>query len=103
MESKDAEFQVVWAPRTFDQFKSFIRFIREDSPQNALKVQFSLLTIIYSLQSNPERFSLDDYKRKNKGNFRYFEKYKMRVSFQISNKKVIIVRCRHSKMEPRKY
>jgi plasmid stabilization system protein ParE len=103
MESKEDEYLIVWAPRAYNQFISFIRFIKNDSPQTAIKVQISILNIIYSLKSNPERFSIDYYRKNNKGSFRYFEKYKMRVSFLINKNEVTIVRCRHAKMKPKMY
>jgi plasmid stabilization system protein ParE len=103
MVNMEDEYFVVWAPTAFNQFRLFIRYIREDSPKNAIKIQNSLLNIIYSLRSNPERFSIDNYKKNNKGHYRYFEKCRISVSFMINNNTVKIVRCVHTRKEPRMY
>ena len=55
------------------------------------------------LIKNPEKFNLDKFKVKNNGNYRAFEKHKIRVTYFISKNEIRIVRVRHTKMNPKNF
>lgn len=95
--------KITWTKQAILQFKKSIEYIREDSPQNAEKVKHTILQKIKTLQSSIVRHPVDKYKRNNDDNFLYFEVLKHRVSFYVSEDEIIIIRIRHTKMNPKKY
>lgn len=48
-------------------------------------------------------YPLDKYRMNNDGSFRAYELLRYRVSYQIIEKEIIIVRVRHTSMEPKQY
>lgn len=79
------------------------KYIRNDSYQNAEKVRKRILETIKALAKNPEHHPLDKYCIENDGNFRACEVYKYRISYYVSDKKIIVLRIRHTKMNPLNY
>ena len=78
-------------------------FIRKDSFQNADEVRKGILKATNDLALNPEIYPSDKYKIDNDGSFGAFELYRYRTSYQIANDEVIIIRLRHTSMNPKKY
>ena len=95
--------KITWTKSAILQLNKSIEFIREESPQNAEKVKGTILEKITSLQSSLIHHRIDKYKRNNDGNFLYFEVLKHRVSFYAAKDEIIIVRIRHTKMNPKSY
>jgi len=81
---------VRWSDEALFGFQEPIDYIERDSLQNAIKVEEDILEITDSLKNNPERFGLDKYIRNNDGSFRYFEKHRLRISFRVTDKEVVI-------------
>jgi plasmid stabilization system protein ParE len=79
------------------------KFIRKDSYQNAEKVRNKILTSIKALTKTAEQFTLDKYCVENDGSIKAYEIYRYRISFQIKDTEVIILRIRHTKMNPLKF
>jgi plasmid stabilization system protein ParE len=95
--------KITWAKSAIFQFRKSIDYIRLDSPQNAEKVKNSILQKIAAHQSTIIRHRVDKYRRNKDGNFLYFEILKHRISFYSKEDEVIIVRVRHTKMNPKYY
>jgi plasmid stabilization system protein ParE len=45
----------------------------------------------------------DPYKKNNDGNYLYFELQKYRIVYYVMPGKVVIIRIRHTSMEPKQY
>lgn len=78
-------------------------YIALDSVQNAQLVKNTLINMTIDLAENPEKHSLDKFKKNNDGTWRVFEKYHYRISYHILKDQVRIVRMRHTSMSPLEY
>jgi plasmid stabilization system protein ParE len=95
--------EVIWPQKVQNQLSKIYRYILLDSLQNAEKVKKDILSSTRKLTINPEIFPLDKYRKDNDGSFRAYELHHYRISFPITEKKIIIVRIRHTSMQPRLY
>ena len=82
------------------QLKQAYEYIRKDSLQNAEKVRERKLRNIKAPALNPEQHPKDKFCINNNKNFRAFEIYKYRITYFVTDDKIIIVRIRHTKMNP---
>lgn len=95
--------RIRWTKLAFLQLQTHTDYIREDSLKYADKAEIEILALVESLANNPEKYSLDLQKLNNNGSFRYFEKYRLRISYQVKTNEIVILRCRHTSMKPRSY
>jgi len=58
---------------------------------------------LQKLASQPEMHRLDKYRNNNDGTFRAYEIYRYRIAYRVTEGQVIILRVRHSSMEPDTY
>lgn len=84
-------------------FNDAIRYIAEDSLQNAEKVKEDILGKVAHLAEYPSIYPPDRYKKENDGNFRAFELHRYRISYHVSLKEIRILRVRHTSREPKEY
>ena len=94
---------IKWNKKALTAFQFIFRFISEDSITNAENVRNDIFMMVDTLIKNPEKFNLDKFKVKNDGNYRAFEKHKIRVPYFISKNEIRIVRVRHTKMNPKNF
>lgn len=87
----------------FNQLDKAYGYILKDSFQNAEKVRNEILASTFKLAKNPEAHPPDKYKKNNDGGFRAFELHNYRIAYRIKQDTIIIVRIRHTSMEPNKY
>jgi plasmid stabilization system protein ParE len=85
------------------QLRFAYEYILKDSPQNAEKFRSKILTSIKELIENPEKYPPDKYKINNDGSFRAYEIYKYRITYQVSEDQILVIRIRHTKMNPLEY
>jgi plasmid stabilization system protein ParE len=95
--------EVIWPKSVQNQLTKAYEYILADSFQNAEKVKEEILISTRKLSSNPEIYHIDKYRKNNDGTFRAYELHHYRISYRITEKQIIIVRIRHTKMEPRLY
>lgn len=55
------------------------------------------------LATQPEIYKIDDLRSNNKGDIRAYEKHSYRISYQIEEEAIYIIRIRHARKEPLKY
>ena len=72
-------------------------FIRLQSNQSADNFQQNVITKVNKLSDDTHVHRVDPLKRKNDGNYLYFEILKLRISYYSAPNEVIIVRVRHTK------
>ncbi len=80
-----------------------IAYIKNDSVQNAEKVKQTVLKAIREIPLNPERYPADKFKQNNKGNYRAFEIYHLRIVYKIDTASIKIIRIRSTHQEPLGY
>lgn len=95
--------EVIWPARAQKQLAKAYEYISESSYKNAERVREAILTSTRKLANHPEKHALDKYRMNNDGSFRAYELYHYRIAYRITEKHIIIVRVRHTKMEPRPY
>jgi plasmid stabilization system protein ParE len=95
--------EVRWPLRAQIQLAKAYEYIRADSVQNAEKVKKDILASTRKLTSNPEIHPPDKYRKNNDGSFRAYELNHYRIAYRITEKEIIIVRVRHTSMEPKPY
>lgn len=95
--------KVTWSKQAAVEFRTAIKYIRQDSEQNADKVKERILNKINALADDSVVQRKDPYKNNNDGNYLYFELLRLRIVYYAEPKEVFIIRIRHTKMEPKKY
>jgi plasmid stabilization system protein ParE len=100
---KEAKPQIVWSNKASISLKKAHDYIKEESPANAKKVIDGIFKLAENLTANPERHPPDKFKKNNPGNYRAFEKYSFRIAYKHTKQKILILRVRHVKQEPKEY
>jgi plasmid stabilization system protein ParE len=95
--------KVTWNNSALRQLKKACKYIMQHSFQNALKVNSDIFKVTDSLAFHPEKYTLDKYKRNNDGSYRTFTLHRYRVSYRVYDTEVIVLRLRHTSMEPLEY
>jgi plasmid stabilization system protein ParE len=95
--------RVVWDKHAYAALQKAYDHIKEDTPSAAEKVREGILKIARSLSARPEKYPPDKLKTDNPGNFRAFEKYSYRVAYKVTEDKIVILRVRHVKQEPKEH
>jgi plasmid stabilization system protein ParE len=94
---------VVWSNGAKAELKKAFDYIALDSLQNAQLVRDTLIDLTIDLAENPEKHSLDKFKKHNDGSWRAFEKYHYRISYRILENQIRVVRMRHTSRSPLSY
>ena len=95
--------KITWDKQALNYFRESIRYIRNNSPQNADKVKKEILEKIAELSIHPEIHNPDKYKIRNRGNYRAFELYRFRIGYLVKEDEIIIARIRNTNQEPTDY
>jgi plasmid stabilization system protein ParE len=94
---------VSWPLPVQKQLEKIYQYILLNSHQNAEKVKTAILDSTRKLPVHPEMHPPDRYRKNNDGSFRAYEIHRYRITYRITDKAIIIVRVRHTSMEPREY
>lgn len=84
-------------------WQKLIKYILKHSYQNAEKVKNDILNSTRKLAEHPEIYPPDKYRKNNDGSFRAYELHHYRIAYRITENEIVIVRVRHTKMEPADY
>jgi len=95
--------EVRWPIRAQNQLAKAYEHISTDSQKNAEKVKKDILSSTRKLATTPEIHPPDKYRKNNDGSFRAYELHRYRIAYRITENEIIIVRVRHTSMEPKQY
>ena len=95
--------KIIWPLFAQKQLTKAYKYILKDSYQNAEKVKAAILASTRKLTDSPEVHPPDKYRKNNDGSFRAYELHHYRIAYRVTEKEIIIVRVRHTSMEPAKY
>jgi len=95
--------KLIWPAIAKQQLRNAYDHIKEDSPKNAYKVRNAIVAATMALREHPNKYTADKYKTDNDGTFRSFEIYHYRIAYQVTKTEIIILRVRHTRMEPLEY
>ena len=92
-----------WSKRARIELQKAYEYIRDDSPQNAVKVRDEIIDLTLDLPKHHEKYPPDKYKKRNDGTWRAFEIYHYRISYRIMPDQIRIIRMRHTRRTPLAY
>lgn len=95
--------QVIWSLPAQRHLMECYEYILLDSYQNAEKVKNDILSSTNKLAKHPEIHPVDKFKKENDGSFRAYEIHHYRIAYKVEEQRVIIIRVRHTNMEPLPY
>ena len=95
--------EVRWPLSAQQQLEKAYRYVLLDSYQNAEKMKADILIATRKIADNPEMYPPDKYRKNNDGSFRAYELHHYRIAYRFTEKEIIIVRVRHTSMEPKLY
>lgn len=96
----DKRTRIVWDTIARENFKMALKFIKEDSPVAASRIETEILAIIEKNQEQPKRYPADKFRNNNDGSYRAFELYNLRFSYFIGTGEIRIVRVRSTHQKP---
>jgi plasmid stabilization system protein ParE len=85
------------------ELRNIIYYIKSESGIGAAKIKTEILETFKEWTKNPERYPLDRFKLDNDGSYRAYEIYHLRITYQISEFQIRILRIRHTKRSPLGY
>jgi len=97
------EQKVLWSRTAKIHLNEAYQYIKKDSRANAKKVKNKILAKSASLNSHPQKYPVDRDKINNDGSYRSFIVYRYRISYRITESVIMILRMRHTSMEPLNY
>ena len=95
--------KLTWTRKASSQLEKIYLHIENDSPQNAESVVLTILNKLDDIVGNEEKYPIDKYRKNNKGDFRAFEFFRIRISYQILQDEILIVRIRSTSQKPLNY
>jgi len=95
--------KLIWPYNPKHQLREAYNYIKKDSLKNADKVRQAIVSATLDLPDHPNKHAADKYKMNNDGTFRAFELYHYRITYQVTVSEIVIVRVRHTGMEPFTY
>lgn len=92
--------KVIWSDRAQESLKRHYDHIKEDSIPAAKKVKSEIIRSSKKLNSNPEKFQVDEYYPNNPGNIRRYFRWSYRIVYEINEKTIDILNVLHTSQEP---
>ncbi|HLO71180.1 MAG TPA: type II toxin-antitoxin system RelE/ParE family toxin [Flavipsychrobacter sp.] len=92
--------QIVWDLDARNYLRNAIKYIREDSPKNADLVKTKIFESIRKIPANPYKHPADKFKQPADEHVRAYELLHFRISYQVTEAQIRILRIRHTSMEP---
>ena len=91
---------IKWDDEARLYFKQAIQYIKQESPQGALKVKQAVLQQISRLKTDAGIYEPDKFKLENDGSYRALTVFSYRITYKVTNDEVLILRIRHTSQNP---
>jgi plasmid stabilization system protein ParE len=95
--------QIEWTLSARSDFKEILSYYKKRSLQGHQLVKSAILAALVSASHSAKAFVKDELKRPSDENVRTFTVYHIRVAYLVLNKKIIVLRLRHTSREPLEY
>lgn len=97
--------EIIWTNHAIAQLnEAFLDLLEEsESIEITTRVISEVHESVEILKTHPEIYKLDTLRKNNTGTIRAFEKHSYRISYQVEEDKVYIIRVRHASKEPLEY
>jgi plasmid stabilization system protein ParE len=99
----NVQWEIVFDSIAKMHLKEAYEYIRDNSPQSAVKVLARITASISNLAKDPEKNPPDKYRINNDGSYRAYEIDRYRIAYKVSPPQILIIRIRHTSREPLKY
>jgi plasmid stabilization system protein ParE len=94
---------IVWSKNATIQYYQILEYLTKEAPEAINIVGNALLDMIESLALEYNNYPPDRFKKNNDGTFKAALVFNYKVSYQISDKDIYILRIRHTSREPMNY
>lgn len=94
---------VTWSKAATSQYYDILAYLSEEAPEAVGIVGNALLDMIESLVTEYNNHPPDRFKKNNDGTFKAAVVFSYRISYQIGDISVNILRIRHTSKEPLEY
>ena len=94
--------RIKWSLYAKFSLDSIVAYIEIDSPSNARLVKRTLVMLVGSLIDFPEKFPVDPFISRSKGNFRYISKWNYKIVYEITLAEIIVIDIFHTAQNPEK-
>lgn len=90
------QYRVIWDTRARQSLKAITLYIKEESPNAAIKVRKELLKLTASLKKMPERFSSEPYLEQKGNEYRSVTRWSYKIIYRIAENEVRILEIVHT-------
>lgn len=94
---------IVWSKNAANQYYKILEFLEEKASEALSIVGNALLNTIDELATQYNSYPPDRFKKNNDGSFKALVIFSYRISYQITDAKINILRIRHTSREPLRY
>lgn len=97
--------KIIWTNHAIAELnEAFLELLEQsESIETTTRVIDEVVESADILSTNPEIYKLDKLKNNNRGTIRTYEKHTYRISYQIDEDAIYIVRLRYARKEPLEY
>ena len=95
--------KVNWSEPAKEQYLAAVEYILNNSVQNAENFVKKLYDKLQKASLFPKASPPDKFKINNDGAFRAFTLFEYRISYEIQERSIKVLRCRHMKMKIKYY
>lgn len=100
---KSRKRKVVFVADAENQFEELLSFLKRESPIGMRIVRDAILLRVKQLPMHPFMHEEDSLCDDNDGSVRFFTVYHVRISYQVADNLILIIRIRHTSREPLNY
>jgi plasmid stabilization system protein ParE len=99
------KYTVIWERGALEEFKMILTYLHNQSLNASRIVKLKMLNRVELLKSNPRLAEADKLKSDPNANFHAFVVFSYRLTYQIieEEKRIRILRIRHTSKEPLNY
>jgi len=94
---------IVWSKNAAGQYYEILEFLEKKAPEALPIVGNALLNTIDDLTAQYNNHPSDRFKKNNDGTYKAAVVYSYRISYQVTDSTVNILRIRHTSREPLNY
>ena len=94
---------IVWSKNAATEYYEILEFLKEKAPQALPIVGNALLDTIEDLALQFNNHPADRFKKNNNGAYKAAVVYSYRISYQVTEATINILRIRHTSREPLNY
>ncbi len=94
------KIEIVWSSEASYSFVEILEYLSSKSMSAVDIVGNSILDEIENLSKNPFVHPADRFKNNRSGNFRACVVYSYRISYQVTDSEIHVLRIRHTSREP---